>query len=110
MRKMILTEEPGKSSEYPVNAIIPLFNQRMQEGWSTTALVSESRPTVYAIVIGGILYYISTACQNRSFLPETLLSLLPELLLNESGRWIIPLADFNNIRCLRELIDHHFNE
>ncbi len=102
IRKMILTEEPGESSEYSVNAVIPLFNQKMQEGWSTTAFVSKSRLTVYAIVIGGILYYISTARQKSSFPAE--------LLLNESGRWVMPLTDFYNIPFLKEYIDHHFNE
>jgi len=110
IRKMIVKEEPGKSSEYPVNAIIPLFNGKPEEAWSTTALVSESRPPVYAIVIGGILYYISTARQNNSFLAEPFMSLIPELLLNESGRWVIPLADLNSIPCLREFIDQQFNE
>jgi len=110
VRKMIVTEEPGKSSEYSVNAVIPLFNQKMDEGWSTTALVSESRPTVYAIVIGGILYYMSGTRQNRSFLPEPFLSGLPELLLNESARWIKPLADFNSIPCLRSLVEYDSNE
>lgn len=110
IRKMIVREQPGKSCEYPVNAIIPLINGKMQEGWSTTAFVSETGPTVYAIVIGGILYYISGARQNKSFLPEPFLSDLPELLLNESGHWIMPLADFNSIPCLREFIDRHFNE
>lgn len=102
IRKMIVIEEPGKSSEYSVNAIIPLINKNMQEGWSTTAFVSESRPTVYAIVVGGILYYISTA-HHKSSLPR-------ELLLNESGRWIIPLVDFQNIQFLKEYVDRYFNE
>lgn len=102
IRKMIVTEEPGNSSEYPVNAIIPLINHKMQEGWSTTAFVSKGRPTVYAIVIGGVLYYISTAHQSRS-IPS-------ELLLNESGRWIMPLTDFYSIPFLKEYIDHRSNE
>ena len=110
IRKMIVTEEPGKSFEYSVNAVIPLINGKMQEAWSTTAFVSETQPTVYAILIGGILYYISSARQNRSFLPEPLLSFLPELLLNESGRWIMALADVNSIPCLGKFIDYHFNE
>lgn len=110
IRKMIATDDPGKSSEYSINAVIPMINQKMQEGWSTTAFVSESQPTVYAILIGGILYYISGVLQNRSFLPEPLLSTNPEFLLNESGRWIIPLTDFYNIPCLKEYIDHHHNK
>ena len=108
IRKMIVAEEPGKSSEYSVNAVIPLIKQKMQEGWSTTAFVSENQPTVYAIVIGGILYYISSACQNRNLLPEPFMS-LPDLLLNESGRLVIPLTDVYSIPFLRECIDHHFN-
>lgn len=110
VRKMIATDDPGKSFEYSVNAIIPLINQKMQEGWSTTAFVSESRPVVYAIMIGGILYYISGVLQNRYFLPEPLLSTNPELLLNESGRWIMPLMDFYNIPCLKDFIDHRSNK
>ncbi|MCK4294295.1 MAG: hypothetical protein KAY65_13945 [Planctomycetes bacterium] len=102
IRKMIVTEQAGKSFEYSVSGDIPLMNQKMQEGWSTTPFVSKSRPTVYAILIGGILYYISTTRQNSS--------LLPELLLNESGRWVMPLRDFYSIPFLREYIDRHFNE
>lgn len=102
IRKMIVAEEPGKNFEYPVKAIIPLINQKMQEGWSTTAFVSERKPTVYAIVIGGILYCISTARQDESFHAE--------LLLNEKGSWVMPLTDFYNIPFLREYIDDHFSK
>jgi len=103
IRQMIAREEPVGSSEYSVSGIIPLINQKMQEGWSTTAFVSKSpQTTLYGIVIGGILYSISTAHQDSS-LPV-------ELLLNESGRWVIPLTDFNSIPFLRKYIDRHFNE
>jgi len=93
IRKMIVREEPGESSEYSVSASILLFNQKMEEGLLTTAFESKRRPTVYAIVLGGILYQISTACQN-SYFPA-------ELLLNESGRWVMPLTDFYNIPFLK---------
>ncbi|MBW8038884.1 MAG: hypothetical protein FVQ85_02665 [Planctomycetes bacterium] len=102
IRKMIVREEAGDSSEYSVIATILLFSQKMEEGLLTTAFVSKRRPSVYAIVLGGILYQISSAHQN-SFFPA-------ELLLNESDRWIMPLTDFYDIPFLREYIDHHFEQ
>ena len=103
MRKMIINEDPGNSSKFSVTAVIPLINQRNQEGWSTNAFdLKNQQVTIYSIVIGGILYSVSTACQN-SFFPEN-------LLLNESGRWIIPLRDISEIQFLWEFVKHHFSE
>lgn len=103
VRRMIVREEPGESSQYSVSAIIPLINQKMEEVWATTPWVSKTPwETIYHIVIGGILYSISTARQN-SFFPA-------QLLLSESGRWVMPLADFNSIPYLREFIDDHYTE
>jgi len=102
IRKMLVREEPGESFEYSVSASILLFNQKMEEGLLTTAFVSKSRPILYAIVLGGILYQISTAHENSSFPAE--------LLLNESGRWVMPLTDFYSIPFLRERFNRHFNE
>lgn len=97
IRKMLLRQEPGESSEYSVCAVIPLISGENNEGWSSTCLVSQSPPpAVYALVLGGILYYISTS-REKSPYPE-------DLLLNESGRWIIPFTDFNNIPFLRDYI------
>lgn len=103
IRGMIEREEPGKSSEFSVSGIIPLINQKMQEEWTTTAFMSR-RPQaiVYRIVIGGILYSISTASQNCAYPAE--------LLLNDSGRWIMPLTDISRIPFLWEYICQHFNK
>ena len=103
IRKMILNESPGRNSKFPITAIVPLINNRNQEGWSTNFfdLKYERLVTIYSIVIGGILYSISAAHQNTLF-PE-------ELILQESGRWIMPLQDVSKIRCLWESIKNHFN-
>jgi hypothetical protein len=100
IRRMIATEQPGRSFEYSVNAVIPLINQKRQEGWSTTAFVSRSTPTIYAIVVGGILYLISTTRQ-RSFV-------LSEGLLDESGRWVLPKTDFYDIPFLKDYFNNRF--
>jgi hypothetical protein len=102
IRQMIIKEDPGNSSEYPVSAIIPLINQRMQEGWATTAFVSKDLQII-SIVLGGILYLLSTIRQNSSLPTEWHLNLL-----NESGQWIMPWADFYDIPFLREYNENRF--
>jgi len=104
IRKMILNEDPGRSSKFSITAIVPLINNRNAETWATNFfdLKYEGLATIYSIIIGGILYSISAAHQNTLF-PE-------ELLLNESGRWIMPLQDVSKIRCLWEFIQNHFNK
>jgi hypothetical protein len=100
IRQMILREDAGVSSEYSVSAIIPLLNGRNREGWCSTPFVSDGEPPVYALVLGGILYYL---CAGREKSPYPL-----DLCLNESGRWCIPFTDLNKIPFLREYIEHHF--
>lgn len=57
IRKIIFEEKPGRSHEFPIAAIIPLFDGKMQEGWMFFPIIS-NRPdgTIYYMVIGGILY------------------------------------------------------
>jgi len=102
IRQMIIKGDPGNSSEYPVSAIIPLINQWMQEGWATTVFVSKDLQII-GIVLGGILYLLSTIRQNSFFPTEWHLNLL-----NESGHWIMPWTDFYNIPFLREYNENRF--
>ena len=104
IRKMILNESPGENSEFAITGIVPLMYNRNQESWATNFFDSKNEllPTIYSIVIGGIFYSISSAIQNTLF-PE-------ELILNESGRWIMPLCDLSEIRCLWESIQGHHNK
>jgi len=102
IREMILSESPGESSEYSVSAEVPLINERNWEGWTSTPFVRhEPPPTVYALLLGGILYYIST---SRKDSPHP-----AQLHLNESGRWIVPLTDFSNVPFLREYFAEGFD-
>ena len=103
IRRMILKEEPGDSAEYPVGAIVPLINGRNQEGWSTTAFVLKSdAETIYTIMIGGILYFISTV-RRGTCMPSA-------RLLNESGCWVMEIHDVGNIPFLQEYIEQHFKK
>lgn len=62
IRRMILDDDPGASTKYPIAARIPLINGNMQEAWLTTPFVLEHDDgTVYATMIGGILYHIYVA-------------------------------------------------
>jgi len=103
IRQMILNGSPSRSSEFSITAIVPLINNRHKESWATNFfdLKYERLPTIYSIVIGGILYSISSTHQNM--FPE-------ELILNESGRWIMPLEDVSKIRCLWESIKNHSSQ
>jgi hypothetical protein len=57
---------------------------------------------MYGILIGGIFYLISCADINASF-PE-------KYILNESGRWIMPLLEWSEISFLRESILEHYRK
>ncbi|MBL7152624.1 MAG: hypothetical protein ISS79_02835 [Phycisphaerae bacterium] len=101
IREMILKEEPGASTEYSVSAIAPLFDDGIEEGWFLGPFVSKGvSETIVRIVIGGILYSISTTRQDTS-LPR-------KSLLKESGSWVMPLRDFSSILFLQEYIERHF--
>lgn len=99
IRRMILEGRPGGSQEFPVCACIPLIGGRMDERWLCTPFVS-ARGAVYALIIGGILYFISIA--NGRVLPD------PMCLLSESGDWVMPIVDFDKVPFLYEFIAHHF--
>jgi hypothetical protein len=102
IRKMIINEDPGKSTEYPIFAIIPLINQRNQEGWCTNAFsLKNGLIQIYSFVIGGILYSIFTTPLNTP---------TPKKFLNETGRWIMPLKDICEIKFLWDAIKDNFEE
>ena len=103
IRNMIRFENPGGNSEFSVRGIVPLINGKIQEGWTTTALMTEGpQEVVYHIIIGGIFYSLSTASQNSASLDI--------LLLNDSSRWMIPLIDVRRIPVLWEHIKWQFNK
>ena len=102
MREMILNDSPGKSSMFSMAAIVPLINNRNSEALTSTFFVWQKQSTtIYCILIGGILYLLSSAHQN-TFFPE-------ENILRESGCWIIPLEKFEKIPFLKDFIDEHFD-
>lgn len=103
LRKMIAEENPGHSSKFSISAIVPLINGKYYEGWGTVFFDLKYEQTdIYSIVIGGILYAISM--DNKTILSTE------ELVLNESGYWIIPLGDAWEIQCLRDTIKYNFNK
>lgn len=103
IRKMIAEENPGHSSKFSISAIVPLIRGKYNEGWGTTFFDLEDEQTdIYSIVIGGILYAISM--DNKNILSTE------EIVLNESGCWMIPLGDAWEIQCLRDTIKDNFNK
>jgi len=101
IRHMILEADPGASTKYPIGATIPLINGNMQDGWLTTPFVlKRAGGTIYATIIGGILYHFRVA--QGSDLPD------PQFLLNESGTWPMPITDFRRIPFLMRFIRHQF--
>lgn len=96
LRQMVLTEAPGKSVDFSVIATVPLLNNTNNEGWSTNFIVHSTTPAIYSILIGGIFYSICATTQNTSF-PAG-------YILNESGRWLMPLVDVSHIKCLWDFI------
>ncbi len=102
IRRMILEEKPGKNHEYPIAALIPLINGKMQEGWMCFPIIGDHpHGTVHYMIIGGILYSISMTQFDECFY---------KYLLYESGRWVMPLIDFYKISFLRDFIDSNFGE
>jgi len=102
IRKIIFEEKPGKSHEYPIAAIIPLINSKMEESWMYFPIVSD-RPdgTIYWMIIGGILYSISMTQHDQYF---------DKWLLYESGHWAMPSIDFYKIPFLKNFVDINFCE
>ncbi len=99
VRGMIIEEAPGDSQTFPVCATIPLVNGRMEEGILCTPFVSEHKD-VYAFIIGGVLYFVST--KQGSAFP------FPLCLLHESGSWVMPLLDFEKVPFLNAFLTRHF--
>lgn len=100
IRKMILEEKPGKSCEYPIAAIIPLINGKLEEGLMFFPIISDHpHENVYYMIIGGILYSISMTQQNKCF---------HKYLLYESGHWAMPLIDFYKIPFIKDFADSNF--
>lgn len=101
IRKLILEENPGRSQEYPIAAIIPLIEGKMEECWMCFPIVSD-RPdgTIYRMIIGGILYSISTTQHDQNF---------DKWLLYELGHWAMPLIDFYKIPFLKDFVDRNFS-
>lgn len=103
IRRMIITEDPGRTDKYPIGAIIPLINGRMQEGWLSSPFeIKHGGGTIYCPIIGGILYLVcigqsSTLCNSQH-------------LLNKSGTWVMPLIEFDRIPFLDAFLRHQFNE
>ncbi len=101
IRKLILEEKPGRSQEYPIAAIIPLIEGKMAESLMCFPIVSDHPDrTVYWMIIGGILYSISTTQHNQNF---------DKWLLYESGHWAMPLIDFYKIPFLKDFVDCNFS-
>lgn len=102
IRKLILEENPGRSNEYPIAAIIPLISGKMEETWMCFPIISDHPDgTTYYMVIGGILYSISMTQHNQYF---------DKWLLYESGHWVMPLIDFYKIPFLKNFVDSNFSE
>lgn len=101
IRLMILEDDPGESSKYPIAGQIPLINGNMQEGWLITPFVSkQGEGNIYATILGGILYYICVAPG------ATLLD--PRFVLKESGTWTMHIADWARIPFLKEFFTRQF--
>ena len=102
MRKIIFEEKPGRSHEFPIAAIIPLFDGKMNEGWMFFPIISDRHDGItYYMVIGGILYSISMTQHDRRF---------DKWLLYESGHWAMPLIDFYKIPFIKNFVDSNFCE
>jgi hypothetical protein len=102
IRKIISEEKPGRSHEYPIAATIPLIYGKMQEGWMCFPIISDCPDgTIYAMVIGGILYEISMTQHDHYF---------DKWLLYESGHWAMPLIDFYKIPFLKNFVDSNSRE
>jgi hypothetical protein len=103
IRKIILEEKPGGSCEYPIVALIPLIDGKMEESWMCFPIIA-NHPlygTVYYMIIGGILYSISMTQHDERF---------HKYLLYESGHWAMPLIDSYKIPFLKDFIDSNFGE
>ena len=102
IRKIIFEEKPGRSHEYPIAAIIPLINDKMQEGWMCFPIISNRHDgNIYSMVIGGILYSISMTQHDQYF---------DKWLLYESGHWAMPSIDFYKIPFIKNCIDINFRD
>ena len=100
IRNIILEENPGKSGEYPIAAIIPLINGKLEEGWMFFPIIFD-RPheNVYYMIIRGVLYSISMTQHDKAF---------NKYLLYESGHWAMPLIDFYKIPFIKNFVDNNF--
>jgi hypothetical protein len=102
IRKIILEEKPGKSNEYPIMAIIPLVDGKMEESWMCFPIIYDHPyGTAYYMIIGGILYSISMTQHDKHF---------DKYLLYESGNWVMPLIDCYKIPFLKDFIDSNFGK
>jgi len=102
IRKLILEENPGRSREYPIAAIIPLIEGKMNESWTCFPFVSDQADgTIYSMIIGGILYSISMTQHNQYF---------DKWLLYEYGYWAMPMIDFYKIPFLKNFVDSNFSK
>jgi hypothetical protein len=102
LRKIIFEEKTVKCHEYPIAAIIPLINGKMDESWMCFPITSQnSYGPIYHMVIGGILYSISTTRLDAGF---------NKYLLNETGSWVIPLIDLFKINFLKSMIVKNFGK
>lgn len=102
IRKLILEENPRRSQEYPIAAIIPLIEGKRNECWMCFPFVSDHpNGPIYSMIIGGILYSISMTQHNQYF---------DKWLLYESGHWAMPLIDFYKIPFLKNFVDSNFSE
>lgn len=102
IRKIVFEENPGRSHEYPIAALIPLVNGKMEEGWMAFPFTSDrSHGPFYAMIIGGILYSISMTQHDKCF---------DKYLLYESGHWAMRLMDYYKIPFIKNFVDSNFGE
>ena len=99
IRRMLIQEHPGENQTFPVCAVIPLINGRMEECVLCTPFVSTAHD-VYALIVGGILYFVSMK-QGHVF-PCRM------CLLDESGDWTMPLLEFEKVPFLADFLGRHF--
>jgi hypothetical protein len=99
VRRMLIRSDPGGSRQFPICAIILLINGHMDERWLCTPFTS-TRYDVYALVIGGILYFVSVK-EGHAY-PS------PKYLLGESGDWTMPLLEYDKVPFFDEFLNHHF--
>ncbi len=100
LRKILIEENPGNNQKYPITAIVPLIEEKMNEAWMCFPIVGDhSDGTVHYMIIGGILYSISMTQHNSCF---------DKYLLHESGDWAMPLIDFYKIPFLKAIVDENF--